>query len=228
LARRAVAQTSEELIMDPLRDLRAGDDALRNVDPLTRARLRMEAGEAEESRAEAERVAQRREEHAMRLVAQDMRDRIELHQQGYLTREAQAVHQQAEAMRQARLVELRQELDKLEGRPWRAPTASDVERLAARAEVEAAAGRVVIEAAKSLRRRREIAALEAEIARSRPRQPPATAGGGLAPVDREAAPGPAPAIGGRVARRSAPSPQRREIPPLSAPQFAHLLPDGDW
>jgi hypothetical protein len=212
--------------MDPLQDLRAGDDALRSVDPLTRARLRMEAGEAEESRAEAERVAQRREEWHYRLQVQSMSDRCELAANGYLRREAEAMHRQAVEMRRGRIAELRQELARLEGQgdTWQQPTASDVERLAARTEAEALAGRDVIEAAKSRRRRREIARLEAEISRSRPRRPPATAtaGGGLAPVDQDA--GPTPAIGFRA--RGGPAPQRHDIP-LAAPQFAHLLP-GDW
>jgi hypothetical protein len=210
--------------MDP-RELRASDAELRSVDPLARAKARMEAGEAEESAREAERVAQRREEHAARLAEQDMRDRIELHRQGFLDREVQAAHQQAEAVRQARIVELRAELDRLEGRSWRAPQADDVARWQDEMLARSAAGDREWSTGACMRARQ--ASLQAEISRCRPRQPPVTATAGGRRVEHDVSPGPAPAIGARVARRATAQPHRADIP-LSAPQFAHLLPRADY
>jgi hypothetical protein len=188
--------------VNPL-DLRADEAALRSVDPLARARQQMEAAEAAETRAEEQRVAARREQHAEALQVQDMHDRIELARQGYLTREAQAVRAHAEAQRQGRIAELRDELGRLTGRgEWRVPQASEVDRL-----LEAhRAGRREWSTGAVMRQRQ--ASLQAEIRRSQP-PPTARACGGLAPVtdDRRWPDGP---------------------PPLSMPEAAPYLPRGDY
>lgn len=117
--------------MDPLLDLRADDDDLRAVDPLTRARVRMEAGEAMEARREQARVQERAEVTRSRVLAAEQQDRMELWQQGFLSREVASVAAEAEARRSARIAELRMELDRLTGGRgaggWRPPAAADVE-----------------------------------------------------------------------------------------------------
>jgi hypothetical protein len=199
------------MIMDP-RELRADDDALRGVDPLVRARLRMEAGEVREAREQAEREAAKVERAALRRAHQDQADRCELAAQGFLDREVKAAHAQAQAQRQARAAELRAELDRLEGREWRAPQAGDVARWQDTMLARHQAGAAEWSTGPCMRARQ--ASLQAEIRRSAP-PPVSAATGRLAPVDRDAGDTvPPPAIGGRV-------------PPLSAPEFAHLLP-GDW
>jgi hypothetical protein len=65
--------------------------------------------------------------------------------------------------------------------------------------------------------------LEAEIRRH---QPPATSAAGGRRVDDWPA-DPAPAIGPVRVRRGQPPPQRLEVPPLAAPEFAPWLP-ADW
>jgi hypothetical protein len=202
------------MIMDP-RDLRADEAALRGVDPLARAKARMEVGEQVEARAAAEREAVRREQFADALAARDMADRIELFRQGYLTREAEAVRARAEAQRHGKIVELRAELGRLEGHLWRVPAASDVDREAALLEAHRAGAQ---EWATGACMRMRQASLQAEIRRSQP--PPTSRASG----------GPAGDAGAQVrgARRpDDPPPRRREMPPLSMPEAAHLLP-GDW
>jgi hypothetical protein len=112
--------------------LRAPEAELRGVDPLTRARLRMQAGErAEAEAAEATRSAAR-ELHEQRLAEQEMRDRVELAQQGFLGREAEATRLEWEQQRKGKITELRLELDRLERGPARLPGADDVESAARR------------------------------------------------------------------------------------------------
>jgi hypothetical protein len=200
---------------DPM-NLRASDEELRGVDPLTRARARMEAGEAAERHAADERSAQRREQWADQLAAQQMRDRVEIFQTGHLQREVDAVRAQAEQQRQGRIAELRAELDRLTGAgEWRVPDAQSVTDAQLRRNTE---GDRAWRNGPCMRQRqaalRAQLAREQEITRSGPPQRPAAAG----PPPRSAASGgPAPAG----------PPPRRELPPLARPDLAHLLP-GDW
>jgi hypothetical protein len=91
-----------------------------------------------EQRQADERSLARREAFADRLAEQQQHDRIELYQQGFLTREVQAYAAEQEQMRRARIVELRQARDKLETRPGGyLPAAEDVDLAAVRAEAAA-------------------------------------------------------------------------------------------
>lgn len=114
---------------DPLAALRVPEDEMRAIDPWTRARLRMEAGEQAEEAARRDSSASRREQFEDQCRVAEMNDRIELAQQGFLSREAQAMHARAEAERAGRVAELRQELERLTGQEslGRLPSAADVE-----------------------------------------------------------------------------------------------------
>jgi hypothetical protein len=127
-------------VPDPLLSLRVSDVELRSVDPLLRAKLRMEAGERREAAAAAEAAEARRDAHELAVQQQAAHDRIELATQGHLSREAQAIRAEWEQRRRGRLAELRTELDRLEGSgEVRLPGAGDVDREleASRAERDA-------------------------------------------------------------------------------------------
>jgi hypothetical protein len=164
----------------------------------------MEAGEAAEARASQARAEEAAELTRARLAAMEQQDRVELHTQGFLSREVAAVHAEAEARRQGRIVELRAELDRLtgqSGRDWRPPGASDVDRVLAdhrRGLAEWDSGPV---------RRQRVLALEGQAARER-----LAAGPVAVRTAGELAPPPA-AVEGRV------------LPPLTMP--AGLLPADD-
>lgn len=154
--------------MDPLSDLQVPDDQIRAVDPLARAKARMEAGERQEAQR-AELAVEQRVERAQALAAErEYLDRMELAGQGHLSREVAAVHAEAMARRQGRILELRTELDKLTGQSeqgWRPPTADDVEAQLQAHRAEAAAWN-----GPQMRRIRA-AALTDELSRSQGRTP---------------------------------------------------------
>jgi hypothetical protein len=198
--------------MNPLEDLRVDDATLRSVDPLLRARLRMEAAERVEEESDRLRRQERAEIGRAKAEEQYIRDRMELATQGYLSREAGQVHQEAELRRAGRLAELRAEVERLEARGagggWKPPEASDIDRALARNAAEADAWgsppimRQRVLAAESAHR----AAVGAEARRA---GPVVLRASGAVRV-----PGP---------RRSLPG----GPPPVSAPQYAHMMP-GDW
>ncbi len=113
---------------DPLIALRVPDEQMRAIDPWTRARTRMEAGEAVEERQRAEAELSRREQFQDQLRVAEMRDRVELATQGFVSRDAAAYYAEVEQVRQGRIVELRDELARLTGQAGHRPvTAMDVE-----------------------------------------------------------------------------------------------------
>ena len=214
------------MIMDPL-NLRADESALRNVDPLARARARMESGEAQEAAAAAERQAAAHERFIERMATQEMSDRVQLWRQGYLDREVEAVRAQAEARRRAEIAELRDRLARLEGHgEWRPPTAESVIDAQLRRNAdEAAAWAPQLARHRQAERRREIRRLEALAAAERRE----AATPGRAVTRGEAAPPPVSRVSGGLAP-PADDPRRWPAgpPPLAMPEAAPYLPRGDY
>jgi hypothetical protein len=196
------------VIMDPLADARISNEELRQVDPLLRARLRMEHGERQEAEAAALRREERAELARSRAEEWYIRDRIQVAVQGYTDREAQQVHEAAELRRAGRITELRTELERLEARGsgggWRPPEASDVDRALARNAAEADAW-----GSPAIMRQRVLSAEAAHRA----------AVGAAGPVVSRS--------GGGVREPRPRRPLPGGPPPLAEPRYAHLLP-GDW
>jgi hypothetical protein len=193
--------------MNPL-DLRVSDEDLAAIDPLERARARMCAGEEREAAAEEARVLERREAAELAAQRQHMSDRIEIWQRGYVQRHADAALAQARAQRQAQAAELYAQADKLLGRGDSRPlSAADVaeEQLLKQHRD----GQDAWSAGACMRAR--IASAEA--------------------AHRAALGAAGPVVSRSGGARREPGPRRSlpdGPPPLSAPQYSHLLPAGDW
>jgi len=102
------------IIVDPVRDLRISEDQLRAVDPLMRARARMEAGEEIEEAEREEAVRAARELGEARAIQQEMLDRQQLARQGFTDREAERARAEREAIREGRVAEHLEELARLD------------------------------------------------------------------------------------------------------------------
>lgn len=97
--------------MDLLQQMRAG---IGYVDPLTRARLAMNAVDAAEAREERERQEQRAGEIEARRAEQAAADRMSLFTTGHTAAELEQARREREDTRQARVAELEAELDQLD------------------------------------------------------------------------------------------------------------------
>jgi len=118
---------------DPRILLAISEQELRDVDPLTRARLIMTAAERREEEAAELARRDRAEAAELRIARQAMLDRQELAATGHLQREVDAAQAQMAQDKAARVMELEAEIRRLRGAGdgggggWSLPTAADVD-----------------------------------------------------------------------------------------------------
>jgi hypothetical protein len=99
---------------DPLAALRGDIDELRNMHPLERARQRGEAAEAAENRRSELARQERQEQIANDLAQMEMRERAEIAQQGFTTRELRHLEAERRDAAAEKIALLEQELGRLD------------------------------------------------------------------------------------------------------------------
>jgi hypothetical protein len=127
--------------VDPLASLRMDITA---VDPLTRARVAMEAAELAEARQAEARREERQAEAETRLHEMLARQRVEKFRQGYTSEELEADRLEREQVRRAKLDDLWQQIERLD------PAFAAVKRAEAQQVARAADADAVLARARSI------------------------------------------------------------------------------